>query len=94
MSANAAAIPTAVTPIEAITLLGRICTMAGHHFLADDVPLVVGEVLARERVTSYRHVTDAHLVALARRHKARLATFDRGVAALAGDGDVELIPFA
>jgi predicted nucleic acid-binding protein len=36
-------------------------------------------------------VTDAHLLAVARRHDARLATFDRGIAALDDHGIVELI---
>lgn len=93
--ANKSALPTGVTPHEAITMLGRIRDSVGHVFLPDDLELVVGEQLVQsERVVSHRLVTDAHLVALAKRHDARLATFDRGVAAMAGaDRDqVELIP--
>lgn len=41
-------------------------------------------------VIGHRQVTDAYLVALARGHRSRLATFDRGLAALHGD-EVELL---
>jgi predicted nucleic acid-binding protein len=93
VSSNRSAIPGAVTPTEALTLLERICDLPGHEHLPDDVSGVVGEHLERERITSHLHVADAHLVALARRHGAKLATFDRGIAALAGGSDVVLIPF-
>lgn len=95
VSANKSALPTAVTPHEAITMLGRIRDSAGHVFLPDDLEQVVGEQLIQsERVVSHRLVTDAHLLALAKRHNARLATLDRGVVAMAGaDRDqIELLP--
>jgi predicted nucleic acid-binding protein len=47
----------------------------------DDVPDVGG----------HRQVTDAHLLALARRRGVRLVAFDTGVLALAGGHDVELL---
>jgi toxin-antitoxin system PIN domain toxin len=92
VSANTSTIPAAVTPTEAMMLLDRMRDVSGHRFLADDVPLVVGAHLASERVATYRYVTDAHLIAVARSHGARLATLDRGVAALAGGEDVVLVP--
>ncbi len=58
------------------------------------MPLVVGAHLASERMATYRQVTDAHLLALARRHGGRLATFDRGVSGLAEGRDLELVPVA
>ncbi len=94
VSSNVSAIPAAVTPTEAVALLDRVREVAGHRFLVDDVPLVVGSYLTVERVAAYRQVTDAHLLALARRHGARLATLDRGIAALAGGEDVVLVPVA
>ena len=63
-----------------------------HQFLTDDVPRVVGAHLGTARVASYRHVSDAHLVAVARRHGASLVTLDRGIAALAGGADVIVVP--
>jgi toxin-antitoxin system PIN domain toxin len=95
VSSNPSAIPTAVTPGEARALLGRIREVDGHVFLPDDVELVVGgERVLAGRIVSHRQVTDAHLLALARRHSARLATLDRAVTAMAGDaaGDVVLVP--
>lgn len=92
VSSNSSAIPTAVTPGEAMALLERIRGVSGHRFIVDDVELVVGSHLAGERILAYRQVTDAHLLALARHQGGRLATFDRGLVALAGGDDVELIP--
>jgi uncharacterized protein len=95
VSSNPSAIPTAVTPGEALTLLGRMRHVEGHVFFPDDVELVTGsEQALAERIVGHRQVTDAHLLALARRHGARLATLDRAVTALAGDGasTVVLVP--
>jgi predicted nucleic acid-binding protein len=94
VSSNASVVPAAVTPTEAIALLDRMREASGHRFLVDDVPLVVGPHLAAERVATYRQVTDAHLLALARRHGARLATIDRGIATMAGGEDLVLVPVA
>jgi uncharacterized protein len=95
VSSNSSAIPTAVTPAEALALLARIRELPGHKFLPDDLEGVVGKgFMPSERIVTYRQVTDGHLLALARRHKARLATIDRGVAGLAGAGtsDVIIVP--
>jgi len=92
VSANVSAIPGAVTPSEAIALLERMREVFQHQFLSDDVPLVVGEYLGTHLMASYRHVTDAHLLAVARRHGASLATLDRGLAAFAGGTDVVVVP--
>lgn len=94
VSSNVSAIPAAVTPGEAIALLERMREIFEHRFLSDDIPLVVGTYLDAQRVASYRHVSDAHLVAVARRHGASLATLDRGIAALAGGADVVVVPLS
>ena len=84
VSSNRAAIPDAVTVGEAVTQLARMCAHPGHVFLPDDVGGVVGtpDFVAVQGLLSHRLVTDAHLVALARRHGARLVTLDRGVRSL------------
>jgi uncharacterized protein len=94
VSSNASAVPAAVTPTEAVALLDRMREASGHRFLPDDVPLVVGPHVPAERMATYRQVTDAHLLALARRHRARLATIDRGVGTLGGGDDLVLVPVA
>ena len=85
VSSNSAAIPTAVTPREARSLLGQMQKDERHIFLPDDVELVVGsESALAARIVGHRQVADAHLLALALRHGARLATLDRAITALAG----------
>jgi uncharacterized protein len=95
VSSNRSAIPTAVTPAEALTLLSRIRKVPNHVFLPDDLEAVVGEgYLPPSRIVAHRLVTDAHLLALARHHGAHLATLDRGLVAMAGHeaSDVILVP--
>ncbi|MGA3183580.1 MAG: TA system VapC family ribonuclease toxin [Candidatus Dormibacteria bacterium] len=91
VSSNRAAIPTAVAPSEAMLLLGRIRRVPGHVFLADDVEELLGGQIDPARVVTHSLVTDAHLLAVARRHGARLATLDRGMAALAGDAARDVV---
>ena len=54
----------------------------GHDFLPGDVPPADPDV---PRTHGYRQLTDAHLLTLARRHGARLVTFDAGMRALDHD---------
>lgn len=57
--------------------------------------LVTGsERVLAQRLVGYRQVTDAHLLALARRRGARLATLDHAVRTLAGENsdDVVVVP--
>jgi toxin-antitoxin system PIN domain toxin len=95
VSSNRTAIPTAVSPGEALTLLERMRQQRGHRFLPDDVEIVLGsDRVDPLRIVSHRSVTDAHLLAVARRHGAVLATLDEGVRSLAADRpeDVLVIP--
>jgi toxin-antitoxin system PIN domain toxin len=80
VSSNRGITPEAKTPAEALVLLKRITEVEGHVFWMDDVDLTRSEMIATDRIQGYRQVTDAHLVALAIRHRGRLATFDRGIA--------------
>lgn len=69
-------------------VLAALRASDGHRFLTDDVSLTDDDVPA---ISGHRQVTDAHLVALARRHGVRLVTFDAGVRALAQGRDVGLL---
>ncbi len=92
---NPRAVPTAVSPRDAILMLSQMRSAGDHEFLPDPVGLVVGTAIAPERVTGHQQVTDAHLLAVALAHQAALTTFDRGAAALAPDpDDVVLIPIS
>jgi uncharacterized protein len=94
VSSNAKILPVPVSPAEAIELLFRLRTEPGHTFWADSVSIVGSAHVPRSRLVSHAQVTDAHLLALAREHGGRIATFDRGLVALAepyGARDVELL---
>ncbi|MCY4572161.1 MAG: VapC toxin family PIN domain ribonuclease, partial [Gemmatimonadetes bacterium] len=88
VSSNRRAVPEACTPGDAIGLLGQIRAVSGHVFWADDISPVDPLWVPFARVTGYRQVTDAHLLALAMRHGGRLATFDRRLAEI-GAGDCQ-----
>jgi toxin-antitoxin system PIN domain toxin len=92
VSSNATMLANAVTPADALGLLARMRRRPGHVFLADDIEMVVSDVVAPERVVTHRLVTDAHLLAVAHRHGARLATFDRALASLGPRAAVTVIP--
>lgn len=66
----------------AIDVLSLILGDGRHRFISDDMPYLD---VSWRGVLGHRQVTDAYLAALARRHGARLATFDRGLAALHAD---------
>jgi len=70
--------PIGVEPARAVLVALRAAD--GHRFLADDVSIGDADV---PRMSGYRQVTDAHLLALARRRAVRLVTFDAGVLTLA-----------
>lgn len=88
VSTNRRILPHAIGVEAAVGVLRTLRSAGAHRFLADDVSITDPDVPA---ASGHRRVTDAHLLALARRHAARLATFDAGVHALAGGADVELL---
>jgi toxin-antitoxin system PIN domain toxin len=97
VSSNARAVPAAVSPQEAASLLRRITALRGHQFWTDDIRFAESPEVARSRVVGHQQVTDAHLVALAVRRGGCLATLDRGVRALVAAGlsaesAVEVVP--
>ena len=76
------------TAADAVALLARVRSRTGHEFWIDD--LGYGEIRL-SGVIGPRQVTDAYLAEQARRHAARLATFDRGLAMLHADV-ADLVP--
>ena len=75
----------------AIALLEQLTALPGHTFWADDVRLVMGSDGDRNTVSSHRHVTDGHLIALAKRYGGRLVTFDGALADRASAALVQLL---
>ena len=70
------------TPAEAAEVLRHLCAHPRHRFWPDQLPYTE---LAWDRLRGHRQVTDAYLAGLARSRKGRLATFDKGLAALHAD---------
>lgn len=88
VSSNSKAMPSAIGVDAARAVLSALRAVDGHRFVSDDVSITDGDV---PPIVGHRQVTDAHLLALARRRGARLVTFDTGVLALAQGRDVELL---
>ncbi len=72
---------------SAIAFLAQLVAHPKHRFWPDDLAYCD---IAWQGVQGHRQITDAYLAALARHHKGKLASFDRGLAALHSDV-VELI---
>lgn len=86
VSSNRKAIPDARTPGEAIALLREIVALPGHVFWEDGIAITDARHGTFEHAVTHRHVTNAHLLALAISHDGSLATFDREVRDLVPDG--------
>lgn len=91
VSSNVRVTPHAVSPADAMALLAEMTALPGHAFLDDDTSFVTSPHLERQRVATYRQVTDAHLLAVATRHDGRLVTFDHGIDALVPPGQARRV---
>ncbi|HEY0781973.1 MAG TPA: TA system VapC family ribonuclease toxin [Thermoanaerobaculia bacterium] len=69
------------TTAEVCDVLAAFCADPRHEFCPDDISLLDPAHLARPTLLTPARVTDLYLLALARRHRARLATFDRRIPA-------------
>ena len=65
------------SPAAASPLLGAIRRLPQHVFLADDISLTETERIPTLAGVGHPHLTDLYLLALAERHHAVFATFDR-----------------
>ena len=83
LSSNPRVVEDARTPGEAAGLLARYRELDGHVFWPDAVSLATHVSLVNEAVLGSSMVTDAHLLLVATANGGSLATFDRGVMALA-----------
>lgn len=92
ISSNPAIIRDAVRPEQALQMLQIMARAPGHRFWSDGVSMGDATFGFTTTLTGHRQVTDAYLLALARENGGRVATFDRGLVALAGGAPiVELI---
>ncbi len=76
-----------VRPTEACALLTELRRVGAHQYWVDDIELSVSTWFPHERLVGYRQVTDAHMLALGRRHGGAVATLDRGLVALSAGLD-------
>jgi toxin-antitoxin system PIN domain toxin len=85
LSSNPAAIPTAKSPAEAVSLLEAMVGDPLHVYL-ESLPSPVGRDShgALEKILGYKQVTDAYLLSLARSNDATFVTFDTRLKHLAG----------
>jgi uncharacterized protein len=88
VSSNPKVLAGAISVEQARAVLRALRQHEGHRFMSDDVSLADPEI---PRLLGHRQVTDAHLLALARRNDTRLLTFDTAVVALACGDEVELL---
>jgi len=84
----------ALSPVAAAALLRENLAHPAHEFWPEDIQVFA--IAAMEpRLQGYRQLTDSYLLALAKRHKGVLATFDRGLRTLGGDlfaAALEIVP--
>lgn len=97
VSSNPKLTPEARRPAEALELLRRIAALPHHVFWDDSTSFTSSPHVDAGRLTGYRQVTDAHLIAIALAHGGSVATFDRGLPAVVpatADRErvVELVP--
>lgn len=88
VSSNPKVLASAISVEQARTVLRALRQHEGHRFLSDDVSIASDDI---PPLVGHRQVTDAHLLALARRHGTRLLTFDTGAAKLARGDEVQLL---
>jgi uncharacterized protein len=85
----------ALSPVEALALLGENLAHPAHAFWSDSLQVPAAVKDMEPRLQGYKQLTDAYLLALAHRRKGVLATFDRGLRTIAGDsfaGALEIVP--
>jgi toxin-antitoxin system PIN domain toxin len=88
VSSNPVVLPSAIGVEDARRVLASLRVVGTHRFLPDGVSVTDADF---PPLVGHRQVSDARLLALARRHGLRLITFDRGTLAVGSEADVELL---
>jgi len=79
---NPAFSPNALTPANALALLGSNLEHPGHEFWRDEIQLTEAVELAQAKPVGHQQITDAYLLGLAVHRKGKLVTLDRDIFAL------------
>jgi toxin-antitoxin system PIN domain toxin len=72
----------AVTPQQALKLLGANLNHPSHQFWPDDISFAEAVESMQKQIQGHQQVSDAYLLGLAMHRKGKLATMDRGVLTL------------
>ena len=67
------------TPAAVAEILATLRSLPGHEFWHDDLSLLNEQYIHAAYLSDSAQVTDTYLLALARAHRGRLATFDRSL---------------
>jgi toxin-antitoxin system PIN domain toxin len=73
----------ALSPADALILLSSNLAHENHEFWVEDLSVAEALQDVPRKLQGHKQVTDAYLLALASHHHGMLATFDRGIDALA-----------
>jgi toxin-antitoxin system PIN domain toxin len=83
----------ALSPAGAVALLAQNLTTSAHRFWPDDLQVPSAVRAMESSLQGHQQFTDAYLLAVAARHRANLATFDRGLRGFGPHASiVELVP--
>jgi toxin-antitoxin system PIN domain toxin len=88
ISSNPKIVAGALSVSEARDVLRDLRGIGEHRFLDNDVSMTAADM---PRIVGHRQVTDALLLAVARRAGVALVTFDAAIAELAGGDGVQLL---
>jgi toxin-antitoxin system PIN domain toxin len=72
----------ALSPEQAVALLDSNLKHPAHRFWPDEISVIEALLPLKQRLAGHQQITDAYLIGLARHHKGKLVTLDRGVPAL------------
>ncbi|MGO7037154.1 TA system VapC family ribonuclease toxin [Rhizobium acaciae] len=68
------------SPAEVLSFLADFAKLTNHVFWPDDISLVTSDLIDRTASFSPKQLSDIYLLALAKAHGGKLATFDRRIA--------------
>lgn len=74
---------TPVSPAAVVSIVAGLRELPRHRFWADDLSLVASGLINPARILTSAQVTDTYLLALAKAHGGKLASFDRRLSTVA-----------
>lgn len=78
--------PSPLNPVSLIDRLRQFCASGHHTFWPDSISLRETAIFPSHRQVGHRQLTDIYLLGLATSMRGALATFDKSLATVAGEG--------